>query len=169
MFKQRFSQKYNNFNCLLLSVVATFFSSYLSATQSQTLDRNQWLKARFGAQHEALIPIVAVADMLFSCQQQKQQKQQKNNLTIGALITQLDKNTLAEQLISCLDGESPKSDTALNYGLNGCFHEQFAHLPAAQKQQNMRLVTESITGLSRSERQKSFTKCVTDQAIGYLK
>ena len=149
-----------------LAIAIVLFSGPLHAAQSQTLDRNQWLKARFGAQHEALIPVVAVADMLFGCQQQKQINE---SLTIKALITQLDKNTLAEKLITCLAGESLKSDISLNYGLEGCFYEQFSHLSEAQRQEKMHLVTESITGLSRAERQKSFTKCVTDQAINYLK
>tara|TARA_R110000744_G_scaffold60565_11_gene125501 strand:+ start:22180 stop:22680 length:501 start_codon:yes stop_codon:yes gene_type:complete len=163
----KFFSRKNSYDYFLVSCLFTFFlSTPLHATQSQSLDMNQWLKARFGAQHEALIPIVAVADMLYSCQQQKQTGE---NLTIKAMITQLDKNTLAEKLISCLGGESPKSDTALNYGLKGCFHEQLLHLSVDEKQQKMRLVTETIEGLSRSERQKSFTQCVTDQAIHYLK
>jgi len=149
-----------------LAIAIVLFSGSLHAEQSQTLDRNQWLKARFGAQHEALIPVVAVADMLFGCQQQKQINE---SLTMNTLITQLDKNTLAEKLITCLAGESLKSDVSLNYGLKGCFYEQFSHLSVAQRQEKMHLVTESIAGLSREERQKSFTKCVTDQAITYLK
>jgi hypothetical protein len=160
-----------NINLLSQKNNAVFFisllvSAPLQAAQSQTLEMNQWLKARFGAQHQALIPIVAVADMLYSCQQQKQKAE---SLTIKALITQLDKNTLAEQLITCLAGESPKSDTALNYGLKACFYEQFSHLSLAEKQQKMAVVTQTIATLPRSERQKSFTQCVTDQAIHYLR
>lgn len=150
----------------IVSVLAISFSYGVQAQQSQTLERNQWLKARFGAQHEALIPIVAVADMFYGC---RQAKHADKTLKIKNLITQLDKNSLAEKLITCLDGESPKSDQALNYGLTGCFHEQFIHLPLAEKQQKMLLVGKAITGLSRSERQKSFTQCVTDQAIQYLR
>lgn len=154
------------FNIFAVSLLTVISSMELHAEQSQTLEMNQWLKARFGAQHEALIPIVAVADMLYSCQQQKQIGQ---NLTIKALITQLDKNTLAEQLMTCLAGVSPKSDVALNYGLHGCFGEQLADLPLEEQQQKMALVTKSIAALSRNERQKSFTQCVTDQAIHYLR
>ncbi|MEH6595638.1 MAG: hypothetical protein V7736_08820 [Colwellia polaris] len=149
-----------------LAVVIVMSSASLQAAENQTLDRNQWLKARFGAQHEALIPVVAVADMLFGCQQQKQIKE---NLTIKALITELDRNTLAEKLITCLAGEPLKSDVSLNYGLHGCFHEQFLHLSDEQRQEKMHLVTASIAELPKVERQKSFTKCVTDQAINYLK
>jgi hypothetical protein len=151
--------------CGLLTVIAVT-SNGAHAEQSQTLDMNQWLKARFGAQHQALIPIVAVADMLHGCQQQKQIGE---NVTIKSLITQLDKNRLAEKLISCLAGKSPKSDTALNYGLTSCSFEQLAGLSVEEKQQKMRLITKAISELSRSERQKSFTHCVTEQAIHYLR
>ena len=151
---------------VFFGLLLTCISLPLYAEQSQTLDMNQWLKARFGAQHQALIPVVAVADMLYSCQKQQQIS---SNLSIKALITTLDKNTLAAQLISCLNGESPKSDIALNYGLEGCFHEQLAGLSATEREQKMRLVTKAIAALSRAERQKSFTQCVTDQAISYLK
>ncbi|MFT6691400.1 MAG: hypothetical protein ACJAXH_001925 [Colwellia sp.] len=146
--------------------ISLLVSAPLQAAQSQKLEMNQWLKARFGAQHQALIPVVAVADMLYSCQQQKKKAE---ILTIKALITQLDKNTLAEQLITCLAGESPKSDTALNYGLKACFYEQLDHLSLVEKQQKMAVVIQTIATLSRSERQKSFTQCVTDQAIHYLR
>lgn len=154
------------FSLYWIMSVAVVFSSALHAEQSQTLDRDQWLKARFGAQHDALIPVVAVADMLYGCQQVKHAD---NSVNFKSLLTQLDKNHLAEKLLACLAGESPKSDEALNYGLTGCFNEQFAHLPLAEKQQKMLLVGKAINGLSRAERQKSFTQCVTDQAIHYLR
>jgi hypothetical protein len=159
-------KKYSHALWVNLAVIIVMFSTSLQAAENQTLDRNQWLKARFGAQHEALIPVVAVADMLFGCQQQKQINE---NLTIKTLITELDRNTLAEKLITCLAGESLKSDVSLNYGLHGCFHEQFLHLSNEQRQEKMHLVTASIAELPKVERQKSFTKCVTDQAINYLK
>ena len=146
-------------------IVAASVSMPLLA-EEQTLEANKWLKARFGEQHQALIPIVAVADMVYSCQQDNKID---NSLTIKALITQLDRNALAEKLISCLAGESAKSDLALNYGLKGCFHEQLADLSLEERQQKMSLVTKAITALSRSERQKSFTQCVTEQAIHYLR
>ena len=144
---------------------AFLVSKSANAEQVQQLDMDNWLKARFSTQHEKLIPIVAVADMYFSCQQQKQVD---DKVTIKALITQVDKNDLAVKLIECLDGENPKSDTALNYGLTACFHEQFLNLSETEKKQKMTLVAKTIATLSRQERQKSFTKCVTDQAISYL-
>lgn len=151
--------------CLAASFL--LFSSISLAETFDDASYQQWLKARFGAQHEKLIPIVAVADMYFSCNQVRQVE--KNAHPIKHLITRVDKNVLAEQLHKCLAGESPKSDIALNYGLKGCFYEQFASLAPQEKQVKMRLVNKAITALSRAERQKSFTQCVTDQAITYLK
>lgn len=167
MLIRQFTKK-NKFCVYLIaySVLFFIFSMPLHAEQNQTLEMDQWLKARFNQQHQELIPIVAVADMLYSCQQDKQIAQ---SLTIKSLVTQLDKNTLAEKLITCLAGKSPKSDIALNYGLKGCFSEQFASLTAEERQQRMRLVAQAIAELARSERQKSFTQCVTDQAITYLR
>jgi len=150
----------------LASILTVFFSVGLHAEPSKDLEMEQWLKARFGAQHQELMPVVAVADMVYSCEKERQIG---TNLPVKALLTQVDKNALAEQLIVCLAGESPKSDIALNYGLSGCFYEQLADLPQAEKQQKMRLVTQAIAALSREERQKSFTQCVTDQAIHYLR
>ena len=147
--------------CILTAII----SMPLHAEQ-QTTETDQWLKSRFSEQHQALIPIVAVADMLFSCQQDNQIDP---SLSIKALVTTLDKNTLAEKLMVCLAGESPKSDLALNYGLKGCFRAQFANLTVEEKQQKMRIVTKAILELSREERQKSFTQCVTDQSIHYLR
>lgn len=151
------------------AVIASFLLTVLTgpvyAEQSQQWDKDKWLKERFGVQHEKLIPIVAVADMYFSCQLEKTANSQ---VTVKALITEVDKTELAQRLLACLEGASPKSDIALNYGLLGCFHEQLADLPASDRQQKMKLVQQAIASLSREERQKSFTQCVTDQAINYL-
>ncbi|MFT6195034.1 MAG: hypothetical protein ACJASU_001943 [Cognaticolwellia sp.] len=59
-----------NINVLMQANKVFFFisllvSAPLQAAQSQKIEMNQWLKARFGAQHQALIPVVAVADMLY--------------------------------------------------------------------------------------------------------
>lgn len=150
----------------LVSFSVDVFATEQLNKQQQTFDTDQWLKARFGEQHEKLIPVVAVADMYFSCQQE--QKIQPS-YSVKQLITTIDRNVLAEKLLSCLDGASVKSEIALNYGLEGCFYEQLAELPEQEKQQKMRLVSQAIKSISREERQKSFTQCVTDQAIAYLK
>lgn len=154
---------------LLCSVILNLLlqsMAFAIDSHHEQLTRDQWLKARFGAQHEKLIPIVAVADMVFSCESEKSNI---NKTTIKTLITTLDKNALAERLLACLGTHSPKSDTALNYGLMGCFHEQLAELPSDERNEKMRLVKNAIASLSRQERQKSFTQCVTDQSISYLK
>jgi hypothetical protein len=62
-----------------------------------------------------------------------------------------------------------KSDVALNFGLFGCFQAQLAHLPKAERDQKMILVKQAVSSLSHSERKKSFTQCVTEQSIHYLK
>ncbi|WP_241242411.1 hypothetical protein [Thalassotalea sp. G2M2-11] len=130
-------------------------------------EHQQWLKDKFSQQHEKLIPVVAVADMFFACNQAR--KFDKENYTVRALVTEMDRNELALKLSDCLKGESPKSDTALNFGLIGCFHEQLQGLPQEEFELKQKLVRQAIAKLSKVERQKSFTQCVTDQAIAYLK
>ena len=81
----------------------------------------------------------------------------------------MDKNVLAEKLATCLGEDTMQSDTALNFGLFGCFHQQLAHLPKAEREQKMTLVKQAVSSLSHEERKKSFTQCVTEQSIHYLK
>ena len=118
-------------------------------------------------QHEKLIPIVAVADIFFACNQVR--KTDQENYQVTDLVTKISRNELAEKLSTCLQGELPNSDTALNFGLIGCFHEQLKGLPEADRKVKTKLVKQAIARLSKAERQSSFTQCVTDQAIGYLK
>ena len=134
---------------------------------AQQLEQDQWLMLRFSEQHKKLIPIVAVADMFFACD--KAQHNGSANYQLRELIEEMDRELLAMKLQQCLGHEGIKSDSALNYGLYGCFYAQLAHLSEAQKQEKMRVVTVSISSLEREERQKSFSRCVTDQAIRYLK
>ena len=126
-----------------------------------------WLKQRFSEQHEKIIPVVAVADMFFSCN--KARHTDESNYPLEYLVNLMDKNTLAEKLVHCLGEDTMQSDVALNFGLLGCFHEQLAHLPKVEQQQKMLLVKQAMNGLSHQERKKSFTQCVTEQAIHYLK
>jgi len=136
-------------------------------TESSSIaEHNAWLKEQFTEQHQNLIPKVAVADMLYSCN--KERKIEPVNYKLNDLILNMDKNRLAEKLIVCLGVDGMQSEIALNFGLLGCFHEQLAHFPEAEKQQKMTLVRKAILSLSRSERKKSFTQCVTQQAISYL-
>ena len=131
-----------------------------------TTKHNAWLKNKFGDQHQTLMPIVAVADMLYSCN--KARKIEPVNFKLDDLILNMDKNRLAKKLILCLKDDGMQSDMALNFGLLGCFHEQLAHLPDVERQQKMALVKKAILSLSRSERKKSFTQCVSAQAVHYL-
>ena len=111
--------------------------------------------------------MVAVADMFFSCNQTR--KTDKADYQLNYLVTQMDKNTLAEKLADCLGEDTMQSDVALNFGLFGCFQQQLAHLPKVEREQKMLLVKQAVHSLSHEERKKSFTQCVTEQSIHYLK
>jgi hypothetical protein len=105
--------------------------------------------------------------MFFICN--KERKVDQTAYQLNDLVTKMDRNTLAEKLILCLKEDTMQSDTALNFGLLGCFHAQLAHLPADDRMQKMKLVKQAINNLSHNERKKSFTQCVTEQSIQYLK
>ena len=155
--------------CLVLICVA-LSSSVANASQSRTpeeLEHDKWLKLRFSEQHKNLIPIVALADMFFACDKAKNSGNE--NYQVDELVESMDRSLLAEKLSHCLDGQGMKSDVALNFGLYGCFYQQLKSLPTEDKQEKMKIVTQSISSLSREERQKSFSRCVTDQSISYLK
>jgi len=152
---------------LILPLLLLANSSPTYAQQNNlTPEHEAWLKQQFSDQHQQLIPIVAVADMLFSCNLER--KIEPVIYKLNDLIVNMDKNRLAEKLIICLGDDGMQSEIALNFGLLGCFHEQLAHLPEAERQQKEVLVKRAILSLSRSERAKSFTQCVTEQAIHYL-
>ena len=149
-----------------------FFSVNTGATTTDTSPvndktHNEWLKKRFSKQNQQLIPVVAVADMFLTCN--KTRKIDKADYELSFLINKMDKNTLAEKLSSCLGDDTMQSDVALNFGLLGCFHAQLAHLDKAEKEQKMTLVKQAVSSLSHEERKKSFTQCVTEQSIHYLK
>ena len=168
---------------LLLTIAAGFFTlpsqawwivSANSAVASAPVPaseedkaHNAWLKERFSEQHKQLIPVVAVADMFISCN--KARKVDSVNYELSHLVNNMDRETLATKLEGCLDGDTIQSDVALNFGLEGCFHEQLAHLPEEERKLNMQRVKSAIVGLSHAERKKSFTQCVTEQSIQYLK
>ncbi len=134
--------------------------------ESSSAEHDAWLMKKFSSQHEKLIPVVAVADMFYACN--KARKVDAINYPLADLINKMPKNKLAEKLALCLGEDTMQSDIALNFGLQGCFHEQLAHLPKAEQQQKTVLVEKAILSLSRAERKKSFTQCVTEQAIHYL-
>ncbi len=153
--------------CLLLvnNLPAQAFSNNLKKEQT-TSDHDAWLMERFSAQHEKLTPVVAVADMFFACN--KARKVDPVNYHLTDLIKKMDRKKLVDKLVLCLAEDAMQSDVALNFGLLGCFHQQLAHMPKAERQQKMALVEKAILSLSHSERKKSFTQCVTEQAIHYL-
>ena len=139
-----------------------------SYAQSEISDEHKaWLMKEFAPKHQALIPKVAVADMFYGCNLAR--KIDPIPYQLAQIIEQMDKGLLAEKLTACLGEETPQSDTALNFGLVGCFTDQFAELNDADRQKKMALVENAISRLSREQRQKSFTKCVTEQAIKYIK
>ena len=140
-----------------------FFSSYLMA---QSNENDAMLKQMFSAKHQAMIPVVAVADMFFACNRQRHSE--KYDFQLDDLIKKMDKGQLAEKLSTCLAGESLKSDTALNFGLIGCFHAQMKGLNQQKYDEKMSTLELLLVKLPRAERQKTFTKCVSEQAIYYL-
>jgi len=153
---------------LLLSLMLSSPAfSFEESQQKNLTDHQQWLKDRFNDQHNKLIPVVAVADMLFACNQANGYVYGK--FSLKALITEISKERLAEKLESCLADESIHSDIAINYGLLGCFHDQLDGLKPEEKAARIKLVKKAMASLSLNERKQSFTQCVTDQSIAYLK
>ena len=160
---------FNKFNraSLLLIFIWLFLPFHTYAQQvDNKAEHDKWLKEKFSQQHQQLIPVVAVADMFFACNYER--KTDPVNYQVKDLVKKMDPNLLAEKLATCLAGDSLQSDQALNFGLMGCFREQLKKLPKEERRQKLRLVKQAIASLSREERHKSFTKCVTDQAINYL-
>ncbi len=152
---------------LFFSAMASSSSPQPVGSQQSEVAHNAWLKDRFQEQHRELIPIVAVADIFYSCN--KERKVDEAEYTLRDLVTKMHRDTLAKKLILCLKEDTMKSDIALNFGLFGCFHQQLAHLPEAERLQKMKLVKQAVSNLSHEERKKSFTQCVSEQAIHYLK
>ncbi len=138
----------------------------LASTQIES-NNDQALKNRFAQQHQAMIPIVAVADMFFACNRQRHSE--NYDYQLDELVTKMDKGELAQKLDNCLAGESLKSDVALNFGLIGCFHAQMTKLDQKSYDEKMGQLELLLVQLPREERQKTFTKCVTEQAIYYLR
>ncbi|PCI58175.1 MAG: hypothetical protein COB45_00945 [Gammaproteobacteria bacterium] len=134
--------------------------------KESTQKYNAWLKQRFSEQHQKLIPVIAVADMFYACNIER--KIYPVTYSFTDLILIMDKKRLAEKLALCLGDDAVQSEVAINFGLLGCFHQQLVHLSTVERQQKMRLVKSAIHALSKNERKKSFTQCVTEQAINYL-
>lgn len=149
------------------SLLAQELTKGLNKDKESAQDHNAWLKHTFSEQHQKLIPVVAVADIFYACNIER--KVDPIDYQLNNLILTMDKNLLAQKLALCLGDDTIQSEVAINFGLLGCFHEQLAHLPTVERQQKMLLVTNAIHLLSIIESKKSFTQCVTEQAIHYLK
>ena len=141
----------------------------LSPAQAEEITEQQkkWLTETFSRQHQELMPKVAVADMFYGCNRVR--KSDAAILSVPVLVTKISKEALAEKLEYCLKEDKLNSDVALNFGLVGCFTDQLSDLTEKDRNDKMVLVENAIKRLSREERQKSFTKCVSEQAIKYIK
>ena len=151
---------------LISSLLAQEPAKELNKDKESVQEHNAWLKHKFSEQHQKLIPVVAVADIFYACNIER--KVDPIDYQLDDLVLTMDKNRLAQKLALCLGDDTIQSEVAINFGLLGCFHEQLAHLPAVERQQKMLLVKNAIHSLSSSESKKSFTQCVTEQAIHYL-
>lgn len=154
-------------NKITASVLLTSIVFSVHGSQQLADEHKRWLKEKFADQHQQLIPIVAVANIFYGCEQARHQEREA--IPIKSLIIKMDKNELANKLITCLAGNTIQSEYAINFGLIGCFTEQFSYLPKGEQQEKLAQVKEALTVLSYQERQKSFTQCTTMQAIDYLK
>jgi len=161
-------KKYTSSHTRLAIFLCVFiFNASNSYAQQIDSSHQQWLNDQFSEQHQKLIPIVAVADMYFSCNEVR--KVDPISLPLEDLVTKKNKNELANKLIRCLGDDEIQSDQALNFGLLGCFHQQLSGLAEEERKIKILLVSKAILSLSREERQQSFTRCVNAQAINYLK
>lgn len=132
-----------------------------------TPEHKQWLRDKFSKQHQQIIPKVAVADMFYGCNLAR--NTEPTHMPIAMLINDIDKTILAEKLMACLGEDTIQSDAALNFGLKGCYLDLLSDLPEQELAKKMELVAGAIKKLSQEERKQGFTKCVTEQAIKYLK
>ncbi|KGJ98005.1 hypothetical protein [Thalassotalea sp. ND16A] len=133
-------------------------------TKTATADPDEMVR-KFAEMHQQLMPIVAVADMFYGCNISSKQTQ----FSLQHLIYDMDKDVLATKLSRCLGDENIASDKALNFGLQACLIDQMSHLQGAEKKQRLREANDIIKQLPRTERQKSFTQCVNNQTLKYLR
>ena len=121
---------------------------------------------KYKQKHSELVPVVAVADIFYGCSVKRKNK--SPDYSLNHMITMLDRDLLAEKLAECLDTDPIKSEVAINFGLYGCFHNQMIHLSDKERMVNMDKVNTLLAKLSKEEKQKSFTQCVSDQAVSYI-
>lgn len=149
-----------------LFVFLVIIVSYPLIGNELTKEQAQWLKEQMSAKHQQLIPKVMVADIYFACNLDK--KIEPVTYPLSHLIYRVSKAQLSEKLISCLGSTDIRSEQAINYGLLACFSEQFSNLTKQEQQANMQKVHKAIASLSVSEKQQSFLKCTTQQAVQYI-
>jgi hypothetical protein len=152
---------------LSTALLTLLIFSPLSAFAQVNQSSDEALKQRFNEKHNALIPVVAVADIFFACNRQRHTDDYDHQ--IADLVNKMDRNTLANKLSDCLAGESLKSDIALNFGLIGCFHSQMSGLNQKKYDEKMGQLELLLLKLPRAERQKTLTKCVSEQALYLIK
>ena len=155
------------YEVLLVFCLSLIFIKPAYSSEQITDTYQSWLKNKFASQHEKLLPVVAVADMFYGCNAVRQIDPKKHQ--VKDLIVKMDQNQLADKLIECLGKSGIKSEEAINFGLIGCFTEQFTLLKPEDKKEKLKQVNAILLTLSYPEKQKTFTKCTTMQAIDYLK
>jgi hypothetical protein len=155
------------FTLIIFLLFSQLFLAPISYADTTTDIENNSLQQRFIKKHQAIVPVVAVADMFFACNRQRHTD--SYDYQIADLVNKMDKNQLAEKLSDCLAGESLKSDIALNFGLIGCFHAQMASLNQKKYDEKMGQLELLLVKLPREQRQKTFTKCVSEQALYFVK
>ncbi len=138
----------------------------VQASEQSYTKHEQWLNDQFAVQHQALIPIVMVANIFFACNQEKNFSPVP--YTMKQLMKTMSRDTLAENTVACLGTNDMKSNQAVNFALKGCFHDTFIDLPASEKIKKLSAVNSALSSLSLQERQKSLTSCTTLQTIQYL-
>ena len=151
---------------IFMALTTVLAVSNAQATEDATQSHDLWLKNQFAEKHQDILPKVAVADMFYGCNVER--KFDPIPYQVKQLIQKMDKSLLADKLQQCLGDEKVNSESALNFGLVGCFTDQLSALPKKERHEKMALVQGAISRLSREERHKSFTKCVTKQAIKYI-
>lgn len=142
----------------LLPTLALAQTSSSSASPEALVDK-------FSKIHQDLMPIVAVADMFYGCNEAQGNK----TYEFSELINSMDKDVLADNLVNCLGDDNLASDKALNFGIKACFTDQLSQLPKQEQQEKLNQVDQIIASLPRNQRQRSFTQCVNNQTLKYIK
>lgn len=151
----------------ILIILFSLIFSVSALAQTSTTPANtsspEKMVEQFSQLHKQLMPKVAVADIYYGCH-----LAEETQYSIDYLVTEMDKDLLAQKLMACLGEDNIASDKALNFGIKGCFVDQLSTLPEAEQQASLEQVEQATVSLPRDERQKSFTQCVNNQTLKYL-